>query len=577
MVLILRLLRAMCVLWLLQLSGPVAADSRVSVPPPHVWVDRSGSASIAQALAQPTDAFQPMLAHQHFRLAQSALWLRLDLPLLEASHRWYLLLPAAAFTDRVTFYARSPDGVWLAQQAGDHLPVARWTYPDQTPVFALDMPGPQTVYLRLENRPAPVSPRLELLTESQLQQQRYWTFLLIGAYLGFGALVLFLGVVHARLYGDRAFLAYVVYVACMLGFQVAFTGIGGRFFWPDWADWNNMASPLLVLWLSAAGLWFVREVCAVPRLHRGVDRAVMVWCALGVVFPAIYLSLLNHAVYVLLNLYGLGSVLLSVGLCLWAWRQGERYAGWLALGFAPLHLTYPLPALRLAGLLPDSWATQYAVLIGSAIEIPLLLYLLHRRVQDFSENRARLRSIDSTDPLTGLTTVPLFLLRLRDALRRARRYRHHGGLVLVELSNHEDIVSEHGRQVADRALVVAAARLSAVVRDVDTVCRLSERRFALLLEGPQRLDDLRPLAQHIIARGLESMPVPGLAQGISLRMRLVSTLVPDVWGEAPTDSLADDSRWLERLNRALDRMVDDPRKVVLHLAPPAPSPLAAQV
>ena len=45
----------------------------------------------------------------------------------------------------------------------------------------------------------------------------------------------------------------------------------------------------------------------------------------------------------------------------------------------------------------------------------LLLYLLHRRAQDFSENRARLRSIDSTDPLTGLTTVPLFLLRLRDA------------------------------------------------------------------------------------------------------------------------------------------------------------------
>ena len=54
-------------------------------------------------------------------------------------------------------------------------------------------------------------------------------------------------------------------------------------------------------------------------------------------------------------------------------------------------------ALRSAGVLPDSWAMQYAVLIGSAIEIPLLLYILHQRAKHFSENRARLRAMDGTD------------------------------------------------------------------------------------------------------------------------------------------------------------------------------------
>jgi hypothetical protein len=97
------------------------------------------------------------------------------------------------------------------------------------------------------------------------------------------------------------------------------------------------------------------------------------------------------------------SVLLSMGVCVWAWRKGEVYAGWTALGFLPLHLAYPVPRIaqrRRAGR--QLVTTQYAVLVGSAIEIPLLLYILHRRAKDFSENRARMRVIDSTDPLTGL-------------------------------------------------------------------------------------------------------------------------------------------------------------------------------
>src|SRR5690606_6981812 len=121
-----------------------------------------------------------------------------------------------------------------------------------------------------------------------------------------------------------------------------------------------------------------------------------------------------------------------------------------------------------AGVLPDSWTTQYAVLIGSAIEIPLLLYILHRRAKEFNENHARLRAIESTYPLTGLTIVPVLNLRLRDAMRRSRRYGHRSGLLLVELLNHADIVARQGRDVADRALVVAASRLSHVARDVDT-------------------------------------------------------------------------------------------------------------
>jgi diguanylate cyclase (GGDEF)-like protein len=532
----------------------------------HFWIDSTGAATLDDAIGRPTGDFQPMDRYRSFDLMGAALWLRLDLPVLDTERRWYLALSAAAFTNRATFHAPGPQGQWVTQQAGDHLPVSQWDHPDQTPVFKLAPGVSGPVWLRLENRPASLSPRLLLLDEDSLQETRSWTFLALGGYLGFGLLVLFLGWVHARLYSDRAFVAYCCYVACMLGFQAAFTGVGGLFFWRDWAWWNDAAPAVFMLWLTASGIWFVREVCAVSRHHRQIDRFVLAWSIFGLLFPVLYLLLQNRPVFILLNLYGFLSVLLSFALCIWTWRLGEKYGGWMALGFLPVHLSYPFPALRSAGVLPDSWATQYAVLIGSAIEIPLLLYILHRRAKEFNENRARMRTIESTDPLTGLAIVPVLTLRLRDALRRARRYGHHCGLVLVDVSNHADIVARAGREAGDRALVVAASRLSGVVRDVDTVCRIADTRFAILVEGPQPTDHLRQLGQHIVAKGLER--IPALPADMSLRFRLVSLPLPDDADTADND----DARLLNHLGEVLDRMADDPRKVVMHLPVRSPVP-----
>ena len=549
---------------LMALSGaaqaePVSGEGDITLQS-RFWIDTTGQASVDDVVASP-ERFEDMAHDRSFSLGPSAaLWIQVRPAALDPARRWYLLLTASAFTNQAHLYARDSTGAWVVQRSGDHLPVASWDHPDQTPVFAVDAAQAGPLWLRIVNSPTPTSPRLHLLTEEQLQSKRYITFLLIGGYLGFGLLVLFLGWVHARLYGDRAFVAYCFYVACMLGFQASYTGVAGLFFWPHWAAWNDMAPAFFMLWLTGSGIWFVREACAVSRYHRGLDRWVVAWSLFGLLYPFVYATLMNEPAFKLLNLYGLLSVLLSISLCVWTWRKGESYAGWLLLGFLPVHLGYPFPALRSAGILPDSWATQYAVLIGSAIEIPLLLYILHRRAKDFSENRTRLRAMESTDPLTGLTITPVLSLRLRDALKRARRARHQCGLMLVELANHAEIVAREGREAGDRALVVGASRLASVVRDVDTVCRISDTRFAVLIEGPLKPDLLKLVAQHVVAKGLER--VPTLPNDLSLRFRLVSAAPPeadDEVGDAP------DERLLERLHRALDRLGEEPRKVVLHL------------
>jgi GGDEF domain-containing protein len=558
----------LCWAGLAQAQAPVDPASAAKAPTDitlasQIWLDTTGELPLEAVLAREAE-FEPMDSHGAIQLNGAALWMRFDLPALDPSRRWYLMLEGAAFIDRATLHQPGAAPALQQQVAGDHLPVKQWSIPERSPVFAIDTPeSASTVWLQLHNEPSPLSPLVYLIDEYQLQDDRAWTFLMLGAYLGFGLLVMFLGWVHARLYADRAFIAYVVYVACMLGFQVAFTGIGGYFFWPNATWWNNAAAPIFMLWLTAAGIWFVREACAVSRHSRKIDRAVLAWSAFGFLYPIPYLVIGTPAMFNILNLYGLLSVLLSFALCIWTWRRGEKYGGWLALGFLPVHLGYPFPALRAAGVLPDSWATQYAVLIGSAIEIPLLLYILHRRAKEYNENRARLRALDSADPLTGLAIPPVLYLRMRDAVRRARRSGQSCGVFLVELANHADIVSKEGRETGDRALVVAASRLSRVVRDVDTVCRISTTRFAVLVEGPLRQATLKLIAQHIVAKGLEQGPT--LPVDLPLRFRMVSALLPSESIAFGNDEDLDERRFIAQLHKELNQLGEDPKKTVLHL------------
>lgn len=526
------------------------------------WIDPSGQLTIEEVTQRGTE-FQPVERPRAVSLGSGALWLRIVVPPLAAGPPWYLMLNGAAFLNRASLFTQGRDGGWREQQAGDHLPVAQWTHPNFAPLFDVPPGGAVTAWLRIENRPASASAHLVLLDANELQQRRQWTYLLVGAYVGFGLLVGLLAVMHARLYADLAFDSYAAYVACMLLFQLAFTGVGGVFLWPGSARFNDAAPAIFMLWMTAAGIWNIRKATALSRYGPTLDRAALGFSLFGLVFPLPYLLLTNGAMYAILNVYGLAAVALSISLCLWTWRRGEAYSFWLFLGFLPVHLAYPFPALRAAGVLPDSWATQYAVLIGSAIEIPLLLYILHRRARDFSEHRARLRALESTDPLTGLVLVPVLRLRLRDALRRGRRLGHRCAVLLVELANHAHIVEREGRDAGDRALVVAASRLAAVVRDVDTVCRVSDTRFAVLVEGPSHDDERRRLAQHMVARGLERLRT--FPPDLGLNLRVVSARVPDGDIEAADGGDVDEQLLLQRLHRALDRLKADPRRAIHHL------------
>ena len=55
------------------------------------------------------------------------------------------------------------------------------------------------------------------------------------------------------------------------------------------------------------------------------------------------------------------------------------------------------------GLIQSGFLSEYGLMLGSALEMPLLFCGLNRRLNVQTETRARARALAVTDPLTGLT------------------------------------------------------------------------------------------------------------------------------------------------------------------------------
>lgn len=524
------------------------------------WVDTSGTLGIRQvAQHQPPLDWRPSQATESHRLGQGALWLRFTLAPLPAGTRWYLQVSFHGI-DTVDLYHQGADGRWVTQRAGDHRPVADWPIRDRIPVFEVGTAdGPREYWLRLTNQPIPVGAQLWLMREDALDQWRNTSLLLLGAYFGLALLVIYLGALNARQYADRAFALYCLYAASMMMIQLCFMGVGGLFLWPRSPWWNNAAPYVAAMLSCTTGTLLAREVCGTRRLSLPLDRFVLGWAAFGLVWSVAYTAWPTPANFAVLTVYQVLTLLLVLAVCAWSHRHGERWALWMALGFLPVILTAPFPTLRNWGVLPASFLTQYSLAIGAALEIPLQLWILGRRARELSESRVRAHAMDTRDPLTGLPTPEILAFRLHDALRRAPRSRHGCGVLAVDLANHAEIVSAHGRDMGDRALVLAAARLMGVARDVDTVARTGMHQFVMLIEGPVQPAEVVAMATQAVARGLQ--PSPKLPAGVTLRFHVASVRAPD----AQLPESHDASACLKWLADTLAGMPADARKTIVHL------------
>ncbi len=123
-------------------------------------------------------------------------------------------------------------------------------------------------------------------------------------------------------------------------------------------------------------------------------------------------------------------------------------------------------------------------------DTPLMLDI----VQDITARRLAEESLRHQalhDSLTDLPNRALLHLRMAEAFKAAPETRHSLALLLLDLDQFKEINDAFGHHRGDALLVKVAARLRGVVREGDTVARMSGDEFAVLLPGADEEEVVR--------------------------------------------------------------------------------------
>ena len=107
---------------------------------------------------------------------------------------------------------------------------------------------------------------------------------------------------------------------------------------------------------------------------------------------------------------------------------------------------------------------------------------LVRDVTERKQVEEQIRNLAYFDALTRLPNRRLLMDRLGHALVASDRSREFGALLILDLDRFKTLNDTRGHDVGDQLLVDVARRLSAHVRQMDTVCRLGGDEFVVMLE-----------------------------------------------------------------------------------------------
>ena len=122
-------------------------------------------------------------------------------------------------------------------------------------------------------------------------------------------------------------------------------------------------------------------------------------------------------------------------------------------------------------------------------------------VRDLTARRkseATLQRLAHYDPLTGLANRVLLDMRLHQAFENASVPIRHGAVLCLDLDRFKPVNDLLGHAAGDKLLVAVARRLSALLRQSDTLARVGGDEFVILMPDSADSNACRSLANRIV-------------------------------------------------------------------------------
>lgn len=417
-----------------------------------------------------------------FGIGPGPVWFRLkiDNPTAEAVPR--ALLAGTSWIDRLDFY------VVHEGQLVSHLTAGDREADNQRPVAGMGYlfrhrfaPGLSEVYLRAST-PDPLLLPLRMLTPDGIRVAEKQAFYSYGMVYGF---VLALLAYNLMLYfgiGQRSHLDYSLYLGCFLLMNLAYTGHGYVWLWPEWQGLQRYVILVFMAMFACSGFRFAINFLGLREYAPRVARLIRLFCISMLSLMAIFIVLdMQRAAAYLAFSYALSFAIAMVVLGWDAVRRG-RAAGRYFLAAACSGMAgVAITTLTVWGWIPFMQVGYRAVEIGVLLEATLLALAVAYLVRQHESARHAAEYLARIDPLTGLMNRRALTEQAERLRAAALRHKRPLSLILFDLDHFKFINDLHGHAVGDEVLKETAALLQRLCRRDDLAARWGGEEFILVL------------------------------------------------------------------------------------------------
>ncbi len=387
-----------------------------------------------------------------------------------------------AWLDELAIYIFKEDELQAKYALGDSL--VQTDRPIDNRFYVVEyafQPGTTALYLRVASSDAMILPiylddRATFNKRFEFKDYSYGLFYGVLAVLLLYNLMLFVNVHSAPHF------FYSLFLASLIACNLAYTGHGFRWLWPDAVHWQQWANPVLMIVAGISGLVFATSFLQTRKNSPRLYWAVWGLClAILISLSAAYYAAQIQTALVLALIFIVLFTLLMAFMGILAHRAGYPSAKFFLPATVVAAISAIITALTVANIVPYSTWGYRAVEIGMMVEAILLALALADNFRRGEKDRLYEEQRASKDPLTGLNNRRAFHAQVKQIWKKCQRQKQPMAVVLIDLDNFKQINDNHGHATGDKVLEATAKQLQDSLRNEDVLARWGDEEFILFM------------------------------------------------------------------------------------------------
>ncbi|MBN2079909.1 MAG: ATP-binding protein [Spirochaetes bacterium] len=355
-----------------------------------ILADESGALTISEASS-------PAMASRYapsgfdvpsFGFNSTDYWVRVDLvSRLGRPEEWFLELDYPHM-DLFEVYYTDTDGRPAVKRSGDARPFAEREIDYRNIVFTVPVAaeGRRTLYLHFAGSCSKQFPVI-LWSPGAFAEKVIEEKFTLGIYYGIILVMIVYNLFIFVFIRDRSYLLYVIYI-CSYGLvQLAYNGMAYKYLWPSLPAWHTISLPFLIgmaiFWMAI----FSRSFLHARDYSRTANGSLLAITGVGVAIMTFsvfgnYLIAITSAMVLMIAASFV--ILFSATTCM---KRGYRPARFFLTAWIMFLAGMLLIAMNKLNIVPSLFLTEYAIQIGSALEVTLISVALADRINMINQEK----------------------------------------------------------------------------------------------------------------------------------------------------------------------------------------------